>query len=72
MNGECTCSAWALRIDAEPWFHQRAITYNCPAHGTVTIDDRPLTIRYLKRQIISGGDRAKHRTSLLQRWEKTA
>ena len=40
MNSECTCGAWALRIDREPWFQERAITYNCPEHGVVTIDDR--------------------------------
>jgi len=49
MNGECVCTVWALRIDAEPWLRERAITFTCPVHEAVTIDDRPIILRYAKR-----------------------
>lgn len=72
MNGECICAAWALRIDAEPWFHERAITYTCPAHGAVTIDDRPLIVRYTMTRHNAASNRTKPRVTDIRRWRKTA
>jgi len=40
----CICEEWALKLRLDSNFEHLAITFNCPKHGIVTLDDRPIPI----------------------------
>lgn len=48
MEVNCTCKEWARKVGPCTIFGEVAVTFHCPAHGSVTIDarrvPRPLAI----------------------------